>query len=43
LKIADFRLAAGSICDLQSEIGNGYHSTTVLAQVRPPPNTTIRT
>src|SRR5256885_157094 len=43
LKIADFRLAAGSICDRQSEFCNRYHSTTVLAQVSPPPKTTIRT
>jgi hypothetical protein len=43
LKIVDFRLGAESICNLQSEFDNGYHSITVLAQVRPPPKTTIRT
>src|SRR2546423_10982689 len=43
LKIADFRLAADSICNRQSEFCNRYHSTTVLAQVSPPPNTTIKT
>jgi hypothetical protein len=42
LKIVDFRLAAELICNLQSEFDNGYHSITALAQVSPPPKTTMR-